>query len=264
MATDRYHRQVQFPDWGEHGQARLRQAKVVQVGCGGLGSMLAPAMVRAGVGELTIIDQDVVDISNLHRQFLFDEKDALEKAHKALVAEKRLRKVNAEVRITGIAEKLSATNAHTLLSGYDLVLDGTDNMESRYAINDWCVRNNVPWIYGGVIGSTGMVMPVLPGKGPCLRCLYPEAELSDKNIPSADEAGTISTIPAFIALLQVTEAIKLLIRSPDLIQALIVVDIWTGAYHQVSVEKDLQCRCCGKHVASFPRSLYRTKIYALF
>lgn len=251
MSTDRYQRQAQFPDWGEKGQARLRRTKVVQVGCGGLGAMLAQGMVRSGVGRLTIIDRDVVDITNLHRQMLFDENDVREKAHKALAAEKKLKRINSEVTVKGIAEEFSAANAHSLLSDHDLVLDGTDNMEARFVINDWCVRNHVPWIYGGVIGATGMIMPILPGEGPCLRCLYPEADLSDKNIPSADEAGTISTIPAFIALLQVTEAIKLLIRSPDLMRAMWVADIWAGTYQHVSVEKNAQCACCGKRVFSF-------------
>ncbi|MDM8523838.1 HesA/MoeB/ThiF family protein [Desulfococcaceae bacterium HSG8] len=253
-ASQRYDRQIRFPGLGEEGQARLGQAKVVQVGCGGLGSTLAQCMVRAGVGRLTIIDSDAADITNLHRQFLFDEEDAEKKAPKALAAAKLLKKADSDAKVSGIVAEFSAVNAGDFLPGNDLVLDGTDNMETRYIINDWCVKHDIPWIYGGVLGATGMIMVVLPGKGPCIRCLYPDAELIGKNAPSAEHAGIINTLPAFIASLQATEAIKLLINSPDLIQDLRIADLWSGDYQRISVNRDPQCPCCGKRRFRFLES----------
>ncbi len=246
----RYHRQIIFPGLGEQGQAKLGQAKVVQVGCGGLGSTLAQCMVRAGVGKLTIIDHDSPDITNLHRQFLFDEDDVEKKNKKAVIAEKKLKKADSGIDITGIPGKFSGSNAHKLLAGHDLVLDGTDNMLARYAINDWCIKNSIPWIYGGILGATGMTMVILPGKGPCLRCLYSETEQTI-NTSSADPRPVINTIPTFIASLQATEAIKLLTGSPDLIRDLRIVDLWSGEFQQITIEKDPQCVCCGKQQFTF-------------
>lgn len=229
---------------GEKGQEKLRGAKVAQVGCGGLGSTLAQCMVRAGVGKLTIIDQDAVELSNLHRQFLFDEDDVEKGALKAPVAAEKLRKADSGVEIHGIGAVFSSSNADELLSGHDLVLDGTDNMETRHVINDWCVKHHVPWIYGGVVASAGMTMVILPGKGPCLRCLYPESETKGKSAPSIENEGIINTLPAFVALLQATEAMKLLVGSPNLILELRIIDLWLGDYQQVSVEQNPQCPCC--------------------
>ncbi|MDM8552438.1 HesA/MoeB/ThiF family protein [Desulfobacterales bacterium HSG2] len=240
----RYQRQIQFAGLGEEGQAKLGRARVVQAGCGGLGSTLAQCMVRAGVGKLTIIDQDTADITNLHRQFLFDEADVRKKARKAVAAAEKLKNADSGVEVVGIATELSSSNADRLLSGHDLVLDGTDNMETRYIINDWCVKNNIPWIYGGVVGATGVTMVVLPGKGPCLRCLHPETE-TDESAASVEALGIINTVPAFIALLQATEAMKLLINSPDLILDLRITDLWSGDYQRISVKQDPQCLCCG-------------------
>ncbi len=244
----RYHRQIIFPGLGEQGQAKLGRAKVVLVGCGGLGSTLAQCMVRAGVGKLTIIDNDTADITNLHRQFLFDEDDVKKKAEKAVIAEIKLRKADSGADISGIPEKFSASNAQNLLAGHDLVLDGTDNMQTRYIINDWCVKNGIPWIYGGILGATGMTMVILPGKGPCLRCLYSEAE---QTISPAEPPPVINTIPIFIASLQATEAIKLLTGSPDLIQDLRITDLWSGEYQQFPIKKDPKCICCGKQQFTF-------------
>ncbi|MCP4110635.1 MAG: HesA/MoeB/ThiF family protein [Desulfobacteraceae bacterium] len=246
----RYHRQIIFFGLGEQGQAKLGQAKVVQVGCGGLGSVLAQCMVRAGVGKLTIIDHDTPDITNLHRQFLFDEDDVGKKIGKAGIAEKKLKKADSGVEITGIPKKFSGSNAHELLAGHDLVLDGTDNMLARYAINDWCVKNNIPWIYGGIIGATGMTMVIVPGKTPCLCCLYSETEKTIKT-SSAGPRPVINTIPAFIASLQATEAIKLLTDSSDLITDLRIADIWSGEFQQITVGKDPDCVCCGKQQFTF-------------
>jgi len=247
---NRYHRQIIFYGLGEEGQIKLGRAKVVQVGCGGLGSTLAQCMVRAGVGKLTIIDPDIADITNIHRQFLFDEQDVKKKAKKAAVAEKKLTKANSNVKIKGISTAFSASNAEKLLSGHDLVLDGTDNMQTRYVINDWCVKNKMPWIYGGVLEAMGMTMVILPGKGPCLRCLFSETGLTGEAGPS-QITGIINTAPALIAAIQVTEAMKLLLNSPDLVRDLRIIDLWSGDYQKIPVKRDPQCPCCGKQQFTF-------------
>lgn len=244
MTTDRYQRQIQFAGWGAEGQEKLRRAKVVQVGCGGLGSTLAQCMVRAGVGKITIIDRDVADMTNLHRQFLFDEDDVKNRAYKALAGAAKLKRADSGADVEGIVAEFSAASAD-LLRGHDLVLDGTDNMETRYIINDWCVKHHTPWVYGAVAGAAGMTMVILPGKGPCLRCLYPEADKAG-DAESVESSGVINTAPAFVALLQATEAMKLLIGSPALIPDLRIIDLWSGDYQQISVRKDPECLCCGK------------------
>ncbi len=241
---NRHQRQIQFPGLGEKGQAKLAQASVVLVGCGGLGSTLAECMVRTGVARLTIIDPDVADITNLHRQFLFDEEDVRKKVLKAIAAAEKLKRADSRVDVVGIAARLSVSNADALLSGHDLVLDGTDNMETRHVINDWCVKNGIPWIYGAVAGASGMILVILPGKGPCLRCLYPDSETNDEI--TAETIGMVNTAPAFVALLQATEALKLLTGSPALIRKLRVIDLWTGDDDLVGVAKNPQCPCCGE------------------
>jgi adenylyltransferase/sulfurtransferase len=249
MATDmdlqRYHRQILFDGIGESGQKKLLATRVVQVGCGGLGSTLAACMIRAGILNLTLIDTDFVDITNLHRQFLFDETDVEKNSNKAKAAAKKLASVNSNARPRAFTERLEAATADKLLSGHDLVLDGTDNMETRYVINDWCVKNNIPWIYGGVAGSSGMTMNIFPAKGPCLRCLFPDK----KDAPGREEiktAGMINTIPALIACIQSTEAQKIMIGSPDVISGLRIIDLWSGDFQTIAIEKNPDCPCCGK------------------
>ncbi len=239
----RYKRQAAFPGLGENGQALLGAAKVAIVGCGGLGSTLASCMARAGVGNLTIIDRDSPDISNLHRQFLFDTSDVEKGANKALAATEKLRRVNPEIKICGLPERLSKKNCDKLLAGNDLVLDGTDNFETRYIINDWCLKNKVPWIYGGVDSSIGMTMVIKAVKGPCFRCLFPSRVAEDR--PSDDpQRGIINTVPVVIASFQATEAFKLLTQSNDVIENLRIIDLWSGEFRTVQIERNPVCPCC--------------------
>jgi molybdopterin-synthase adenylyltransferase len=246
----RYQRQMIFSGWGEQGQERLSQAAVVQVGCGALGSTLAQCLVRAGVGRYTIIDKDVSEVSNLHRQFLFDERDAAGHRNKALIAAQKLRRADANVTIKAHAVALDATNADRLLRGHDLVLDALDNIETRYLINDWCVQNHVPWIYGGVAGSCGMTLAVIPGQGPCLRCLFPDPRACD-GAPSPATHGVISTIPATVAALQATEAFKILIGSDAVIRDFRVIDLWSGNFQAFAIRRNPDCVCCGQHQFQF-------------
>ncbi len=245
MSDPRYDRQVLFSGLGEKGQAMLARASVVQVGCGALGSTNASCLVRAGVGTYTIIDRDTVEVSNLARQFLFDEDDVARHEKKALAAANKLGRANSAVKVTGIAEELNAGNVARLLAGHDLVMDATDNMEARLVINDWCVQNNVPWIYGGIAGSCGMTMAILPGKGPCLCCLFPDPDACAGALTTAI-AGVINTAPALIAALQSTEAMKILTGSTEVITDFRLIDLWSGELQRIPVKRDPGCRCCGE------------------
>jgi len=239
----RFDRQILFSGIGEEGQEKLLASKVVQVGCGGLGSTLAQCMGRAGIGKLTIVDKDHAEVTNLHRQFLFDMEDAESGVNKALAAKKILEKVDPDLEVAAIPEMLTEENADELLGGHDLVLDGLDNMDTRYLINDWCLKNGVPWIYGGVVAGCGMVLTILPGEGPCLKCLFPDPEACDY-APTIPTAGIINTLPAHIATIQATEAQKLLIGSPDLVLDLRIVDLWAGSVQRMPLKKSPSCPAC--------------------
>ena len=226
----RYSRQELFAGIGPEGQKRLRASRVLVVGCGALGSALSETMVRAGVGGLTVVDRDFVEPSNLHRQSLFDEEDARRGLPKAAAAEARLRRLNSEVEVRGLVADVSAENADTLVRGADLVLDGTDNFETRYLINDLCVRARVPWIYGACVGSYGLALLVRPGASPCLRCV-----LGDRPAPgqaaTCDTAGVVAPIVHVIAGIQAAEALKVLSgRMESLLPGLVTVDLWAGSF----------------------------------
>ena len=205
---ERYSRQILFTGIGEQGQQRLLSSRVTIVGCGALGSVQAMELARAGVGHLTIIDRDYVEPSNLQRQLLFEESDAADGLPKAVAAERILRRINSGIGVRGLVEDLNPSNADDLLDGADLILDGTDNFETRYLINDFAVNCGVPWIYGAAVGSYGIEMPVMPGRTACLRCVYPEppsgAQLTCEN------AGVLNTVTAIVASLQVADALRIL------------------------------------------------------
>ncbi len=226
----RYSRQERFAGIGPEGQARLRAARVVVVGCGALGGALADMMTRAGVGTLTVIDRDYVELSNLQRQVLFDEEDAARGLPKAVAAEARLRRINAEVAVRGIVTDLNAENAEELLRGASIVLDGTDNFETRFLVNDVCLQAGIPWVYGACVGSYGLMLLVRPGKTPCLRCVLHEMPASG-SAATCDTAGVIGPIVQVVAGLQGAEALKLLAgREEALLSGLVNVDLWTGQF----------------------------------
>jgi len=240
---ERYDRQIRFSRLGEEGQEKLSRARVALVGCGGLGSTLAQCMARAGIAGLTIIDRDGAEISNLHRQFLFDMDDVESGENKALAAAGKLKKADPAVEIMAKAVELTPANIDELLSGHHLVLDGLDNMDTRYMVNDWCLANRVPWIYGGVLGSSGMVLTVMP-EGPCLRCLFPDPKVC-AGAPGIPEVGIINTLPAHIATIQATEAQKILVGSTELIRDLRVIDLWTGECKKIPLKRRAGCKACG-------------------
>ena len=226
----RYSRQELFAGIGQDGQLRIRAGRVLLIGCGALGSSLAEMMVRAGVGALTLVDRDYVEESNLQRQSLFDEEDAARGMPKAVAAEAKLRRVNSDVRVRGIVADLSSESADELLRDADLVLDGTDNFETRFLLNDVCVREGLPWIYGACVGAYGLALVVRPRLTPCLRCVL-EEQPPPGSSPTCDTAGVVAPIVHVIAGIQAGEALKLLAgRIESLLPGLVTVDLWHGQF----------------------------------
>ena len=230
MTASRYSRQELFAGIGREGQARLGAARVVVVGCGALGSVASEMMVRAGAASVTVIDRDFVEESNLQRQSLFDEADVALGMPKAAAAEAHLRALNSDVTVRGIVTDFVADNADALLAGADLVLDGTDNFETRFLLNDVCVRAGLPWVYGACVGSYGLALLVRPKVSPCLRCLLEERPAPGSG-PTCDTAGVVAPIVHVVAGIQVAEALKLLSGQTDaLLPGLVTVDLWQSQF----------------------------------
>jgi molybdopterin/thiamine biosynthesis adenylyltransferase len=228
--SGRYSRQELFPGIGPEGQERIRAARVVVVGCGAIGSSLAEMMVRAGVKSLTVVDRDYVEASNLQRQSLFEEEDAARSLPKAAAAESRLARLNSEVAVQGIVADFCAENAEGMVKGADLVLDGTDNFETRFLLNDVCLRARVPWIYGACVGAYGLALLVRPGTSPCLRCVLEQMPAPGSG-PTCDTAGIVAPIVHVIAGIQAGEALKVLAGRLDvLLPGIVSVDLWAGIF----------------------------------
>ncbi len=242
---ERYHRQIIFPEWGEEAQKKLAQSRAVLVGCGALGSGIAMALVRSGIGELTIVDQDLPEISNLHRQFLFDEDDVKRAEPKAIIACKKLKKANSQVKLKAVPERLDASNIEKICKGTDIIFDGTDNLLTRYIINDFAVKNQIPWIYGGVIGASGMMMPIIPQKTPCLRCLFPEPEKALKT-PATAELGVMNPAPLLLSALEVIEGLKILTGRGKVFKGLFQFDLWEFKFSTIEIKILPHCPCCQK------------------
>ncbi|MFI5184235.1 MAG: ThiF family adenylyltransferase [Vicinamibacteria bacterium] len=241
----RYSRQELFAGIGVEGQGRIRGSRVVVVGCGALGSVLAETMVRAGVGALTAVDRDFVEESNLQRQALFDEEDVARGLPKAVAAEAKLRRINSDVMVRGVVADLSVENVDEILKGADLVLDGTDNFETRFLVNDVCVRGGIPWIYGACVGSYGLALSIRPGISPCLRCVLEEMPPPGSG-PTCDTAGVVAPIVHVIAGIQSGEALKILAgRAPDLLPGIVTVDLWQGAFEVMDLRRRApSCPAC--------------------
>jgi adenylyltransferase/sulfurtransferase len=243
---ERYSRQILFAGIGERGQEALGRSHAAIVGCGALGSFHAAALARAGVGFITILDRDYVEPSNLQRQWLFEEADAAAALPKAVAAERRIAGINSGVRVRGVVTDLTASNVAELLGDADLILDGTDNFETRYLINDFAVSRGRPWIYGAAVGSYGLTMPVIPGRTACFRCVYPDPPSGVQ--PTCETAGVLNAIVAAVASLQVADALKILSGRPDLVRGRITtIDVWEGGIRQIEgPPPDPQCPCCGR------------------
>lgn len=230
---------------GAEGQERLLRSKAAVVGCGALGSFQAGALARAGVGRLALIDRDYVELSNLHRQWLFDEPDAEQALPKAVAAARRLDKINSGIQVTPWVADLTASNIGDLLAEADLILDGTDNFETRYLLNDYAVSRNLPWIYGAAVGSYGLTMPVIPGRTACLRCIYPNPPSGAQ--PTCETVGVLNAITSLIASFQVADALKILCGQAGSVRARITtVDLWSGQVRQIEQPApDPACPTCG-------------------
>jgi adenylyltransferase/sulfurtransferase len=242
---DRYSRQVLFPGIGLPGQAKLRQAKVTVVGCGATGASVASLLARAGVGHLRIIDRDYVEPSNLQRQTLFDEADAAESMPKAVAAARKIAGFNSEIEVRAEVADLTPANADVLLSEADLLLDATDNFETRYLMNDYAVKNHRPWIYAAAIGAYGVTMNVIPGDTACLTCIFPAPPQG--TVETCDTAGILNSAVNLIGSIQATEALKFLTGAHGkLRRTLLSFDIWNNDRAEIAAGNPRSdCPTCG-------------------
>ena len=244
---DRYSRQILFPPLGEAGQGALLSSSAVLVGCGALGTVIANLLVRSGLGRLRIIDRDFVEPSNLQRQTLFEEEDARQSLPKAAAAERRLHAINSSISVEGIVADLTSENVRELLSGFPLILDGTDNFETRLLINDASIALGIPWIYAAAVGSYGVTMPIRPRVTACLACMLESAESSSSfdADETCDTAGILNSAASVVASLASTEAIKFLAGKSDFSASrLLSCDVWTGRFQSIRVERNPECRAC--------------------
>jgi adenylyltransferase/sulfurtransferase len=247
MNQERYSRQTLFLPIGKEGQEKLLASKAVIIGCGALGTAHANALARAGVGALRIVDRDYVEESNLQRQSLFDEADASESLPKAVAAERKLKEINSGVRAEGVVTDVTGRNIEDLVRGFNVILDGTDNFETRYLLNDAAVKLGIPWIYGAVVASSAVTMTILPGRGACLSCVFPNSPAGLHE--TCDTVGVIGPAAAWTSAIQVTEALKILLgREQELHGTLFGFDIWHNRTQQVRPKRDPDCRTCGQRI----------------
>lgn len=260
----RYHRQMLLPGFGEEGQRRLLESTAVILGCGALGSVAADLLARAGVGHLVIVDRDFIELTNLQRQVLFDERDVAAGIPKAEAAKRKIGRINSQVRVTAIVDDINHTNIERYADGADILVDGLDNLETRYLANDLAVKTGRPYVYGAAVGSTGMAFPVLPHSGnatpweksvdgdlatPCFRCLFEEGP-PPGTAPTCDTVGVISAAVGIIANFQVAETLKILTGNFSRVsRTLLSLDLWTNTMLQLRVADAYEsgdCPCC-KH-----------------
>jgi adenylyltransferase/sulfurtransferase len=245
---ERYSRQILFPGIGAEGQRRLAAGRVAIVGCGATGSALAQLLARAGVGTLRIIDRDYVEASNLQRQSLFEEKDAAESLPKAIAAAQRIAAFNSEIVVEARIEDMVPGNINALLEGVDVILDGTDNFETRYLVNDYAVKNSLPWIYAAAVGSYGVTLNVLPGETACLACIFPDTPRG--MVETCETAGILNMAVNLVASIAATEAVKLLVNGREaekLRKTLWSYDVWTNEQAEIAAANPRAgCRACGE------------------
>jgi adenylyltransferase/sulfurtransferase len=247
----RYLRQTIFPGIGLEGQQKLLAAKVVVVGCGATGTVIANHLARAGVGHLTIADRDFIELNNLQRQLLFDEQDLADNLPKAAAAERKLRAINSEIEVRGVVTDVNAENIEALIAGASVVLDGTDNFETRYILNDACLKHNIPWIYTGAVATYGMSQTIIPGQTACLRCLFNDVPPPGASA-TCDTAGVVGPVVAAIASVSATEALKLIVGQGQLNRGLIHFDVWYNTFEQFEGGGPrADCPACQQHNFEF-------------
>lgn len=246
-ALDRYSRQVLFKGIGKGGQKKLSQSRVLILGCGGLGSVSSELLARAGVGFLKIVDRDFLELNNLQRQILFDEIDFKEGLPKAIAAKKKLKKINSKIIIEALVNDVNRFNIESILNDIDLVIDATDNFETRFLLNEACVKNNIPWIYGACVESYGLTMNIIPGKTPCFRCIFEKIPTPGYS-PTCETVGVISPIVSIISSIQCVEALKIITDNYNqLNKNLTTIDIWENDFQTVDISmtnKEKNCPVC--------------------
>lgn len=247
---ERYLRQTIFAPFGAAGQERLLAARVVIIGCGANGSMMASTLARAGVGTLILADRDFVELKNLQRQILFDEDDVARNVPKAIAAADKLRRANSSIQIEGIVTDVNAENIEELIAGATLVLDGTDNFETRFLINDACVKHAIPWIYAGAVASYGMTMTIVPRETACLRCVFTR-EPAPGTLPTCDTAGIIPPIVNVMASIASAEAIKFIAGAGTRNAGIINVDLWDNSFESFAIARRADCPACGQNKFEF-------------
>ncbi len=254
MDISRYHRQYLFSKIKEDGQKKISSSRVTVIGCGALGTVLVNTLARAGVGFLRVVDRDFIELNNLQRQVLFDEDDIKDNLPKAIAAERKIKKINSQIKIEAIVSDVNFTNIENFVKDVDLVIDGTDNFETRFLLNDACVKHNKPWIYGAVIGSHGLTMTIIPNETPCLRCVFESAPPPELT-PTCDTAGIIAPASMVIASLEATEALKFLSgNKQDLNKSLFSIDVWTHETKNFKLDglrETTDCPTCKKHNFEF-------------
>lgn len=246
---DRYVRQLRYPPIGRGGQEQICASSVLVCGCGALGSVLANTLARAGVGHLRIVDRDFLELNNLQRQVLYDEQDVADNLPKVIAAAKKLRRINSQIRIEPIIADVDYSNVHNLFEGVDVVVDGTDNFETRFLLNDAAHRFGVPWVYGGCIGAEGQTMTIIPGETGCLSCLLPDVP-PPGTTPTCDTAGILAPIVNMVASFQACEALKIVSGNRDMIsRTLCIFDLWDNRLRQVKLDAlrgESGCSTCGQ------------------
>ena len=245
---DRYYKQTLLPQIGADGQGLLGKSKVVIAGCGALGTSLANIMVRSGVGTVVIIDRDYIDYDNLPRQILFDEDDIRKGLPKSVAAAEKLRLVNSEITITPVVADLTSSNIEELFTGSDLILDGTDNFETRFLMNEACDKLRIPWVYAGVVSTYGMIYATIPGETPCLNCFIHTLP-APGSFPTCATTGVLNTAVSMVTSIEATEGLKILLGKKSMIsEKLIYVDVWHGLFKHFAIKKgDMPCRICDEH-----------------
>lgn len=239
---NRYKRQILVKELGEKGQHILSEKHVIILGCGGLGSNSANILIRIGIGSIYIVDDDSLDLTNLHRTSLFNEEDTGKS--KCQILEEKLQKINSEVTVKGIKKRITKENIESVVKRADIILDGTDNMETRFLINEVAVKSNIPWIYAGVHTTVGMVMGIIPGQTPCLKCISHSIVDNKKG-----EIPVLGNLPVIIASIQCTEAMKIFLGKQ--LSGMIMYDIWKQRFEQIELKRNPDCMCCGKERFEF-------------
>lgn len=247
---ERYSRQILFKPIGLDGQKKLAASRAAVVGAGALGTVIANHLVRSGVGYVRLIDRDVVELSNLQRQILFNEEDASRNLPKVIAAQQKLELINSTVTVEPVIADINLDNAEDLLADVDVIVDGTDNFATRYLLNDVAVKHGIPWIYGGAVSSRGMFAAIKPGQTPCYRCLFPHAPAGSGE--TCDTIGVLSPVTDIIGSFQAMEAIKILVganTSPNLEQ----LDVWDNSFLQMDISegKNPNCPTCVQHQYDF-------------